>query len=114
MIHGRQLGRTLGIPTANLALPEGVVVPRFGVYACWARVDGGCWRAVTNVGTRPTVHGSGITVEPWLLDYDGDLYGREITLEFHAFLRPERKFDTLAALKEEILKNAAQTRTLLK
>ena len=114
VIHGRQLGRTLGIPTANLALPEGVVVPRFGVYACWARVDGGCWRAVTNVGTRPTVHGSGITVEPWLLDYDGDLYGREITLEFHAFLRPERKFDTLAALKEEILKNAAQTRTLLK
>ena len=114
VVHGHQLGRTLGIPTANLPMPAGLAVPKFGVYACLVELEGERYPAVTNIGTRPTVHGSGITVEPWLLDYDGDLYGREITLEFHAFLRPERKFDTLAALKEEILKNAAQTRTLLK
>ena len=114
VIHGRELGRTLGIPTANLSLPEGLVIPKFGVYACMARVDGKSYRAVTNVGTRPTVSGKGITVEPWLLDYAGDLYDREMTLEFYAFLRPERKFDSLEALKAEICRNAEQTRQLLK
>ena len=54
--------------------------------------------------------GRGVTVEPWILDYEGDLYEREITLEFHRFLRPERKFDTLQELKAEILRNAEQTR----
>lgn len=113
VIHGRQIGRTLGIPTANLALPEGVVIPRFGVYACRALVGEKSYRAVTNVGTRPTVNGRGISVEPWLLDYEGDLYDREMTLEFYAFLRPERKFDSLEALKAEILRNAEKTREML-
>lgn len=110
VVHGRQLGRTIGIPTANLELPEGVLIPRFGVYACRACFDGREYLAVTNVGTRPTVSGHHITVEPWILDFDGDLYGKRITLEFHAFLRPERKFDSLEALQREILKNAAKTR----
>ena len=110
VVHGYQLGRTLGIPTANLRLPQGLVVPRFGVYACLARVDGATYPAVTNVGTRPTVEGHGITVEPWILDFSGDLYGKEICLEFHKFLRPECKFDSLEALREEIRKNAQQTR----
>ena len=110
VVHGHQLGRTLGIPTANLRLPQGLVVPRFGVYACLARVDGATYPAVTNVGTRPTVEGHGITVEPWILDFSGDLYGKEICLEFHKFLRPECKFDSLEALREEIRRNAQQTR----
>lgn len=110
VVHGHQLGRTLGIPTANLRLPQGLVVPRFGVYACLARVNGATYPAVTNVGTRPTVDGHGITVEPWILDFSGDLYGKEICLEFHKFLRPECKFDSLEALREEIRKNAQQTR----
>ena len=110
VVHGHQLGRTLGIPTANLRLPQGLVVPRFGVYACFARVDGVAYPAVTNVGTRPTVEGHGITVEPWILDFSGDLYGKEICLEFHKFLRPECKFDSLETLREEIRRNAQQTR----
>ena len=110
VVHGHQLGRTLGIPTANLLLPKGVAVPRFGVYACLASLDGKKYPAVTNVGTRPTVEGHGITVEPWILDFSGDLYGKEICLEFHKFLRPECKFDSLEALREEIRKNAQQTR----
>lgn len=112
VVHGHQLGRTLGIPTANLVLPEGLAVPRFGVYACRAAVGGKTYSAVTNIGTRPTVGGHHITVEPWLLDYDGDLYGQEITLEFYEFLRPERKFDSLEELKAAIFENAAQTRKL--
>ena len=114
VIHGRQLGRTLGIPTANLALPEGLAEPRHGVYACRVTVDGKIYGAVTNIGTRPTVDGRGVTVEPWILDYDGDLYGKEIRLEFLQFLRPERKFPDLAELKAEIFRNAEQTREIVK
>lgn len=110
VIPGKQLGRTLGIPTANLRLPEELAVPHFGVYACLTRIDGAAYPAVTNIGTRPTVHGRGITVEPWILDFTGDLYGREITLEFHKFVRPERRFDSLDDLKAEIERNAAETR----
>lgn len=110
VIHGRHLGSTLGIPTANLRLPQELAVPKFGVYACRCVIDGKTYPAVTNVGTRPTVNGKNITVEPWILDYEGDLYGREIMLEFHQFLRPERKFPDLVALKSEIVRNAGQTR----
>ena len=110
VISGRQLGRTLGIPTANLALPEEICCLPFGVYACKATAEGETYLAVTNIGNRPTVGGHRITVEPWLLDFNGDLYGKRLTLTFHRFLRPERKFPSLDALKEEIVKNAAETR----
>ena len=107
---GRKLGRTLGIPTANLLIPEGVVCPKHGVYACNAVVEGSEYLAVTNVGNRPTVGGHRVTVEPWLLDFDGDLYGKHLMLEFHSFLRAEKKFDSLEILKAEIQENARQTR----
>ena len=108
--HGQQLGRKLGVPTANLLIPAGIVVPKFGVYACRALIDGKAYSAVANVGVRPTVSGSGITVEPWILDFSGDLYGREIRLEFYRFLRSEMKFETLAALQQQIHQDAAETR----
>ena len=110
VVSGRKLGRTLGIPTANLSLPEDVVNLPFGVYACKAEVEGDTYIAVTNIGNRPTVGGHRVTVEPWLLDFEGDLYGKPLTLSFHAFLRREQKFPDLSALKEEIGKNAAETR----
>ena len=113
VVHGRALGRTLGVPTANLRLIPGMVVPRFGVYACRCIIDGAAYPAVTNVGPRPTVEGQSVTVEPWILDYSGDLYGREITLEFYYFIRPEMKFPDLDALKAEIHRNAEQTRHYL-
>jgi riboflavin kinase/FMN adenylyltransferase len=110
VVPGRHLGRSLGTPTANLVLPQGVLIPKFGVYICRCSVDGVSYAAVTNVGTRPTVEGTNVTVEPWILDFDGDLYGRELTLEFYQFLRPERKFPSLTELRTEIQKNAAETR----
>ena len=110
VVTGRQLGRTLGIPTANLLPPDEVVKLPHGVYCCSAAVNGETYMAVTNIGNRPTVGGHRITVEPWLLDFNGDLYGKELTLSFHRFLRGEVKFPSLTALKEEILKNAAETR----
>ena len=109
--HGRQLGRTVGIPTANLHIPEGVLTPRLGVYACKATLENGeTYMAVTNIGSRPTVNGHRITVEPWLLDFSGDLYGQKLNLSLYSFLRPERKFSDLEELSAEIRKNEAQTR----
>lgn len=110
VVHGKQLGRTLGVPTANLVLPPELAVPKLGVYVSQCVVDGTSYCAVTNIGTRPTVSGTGITVEPWLLDYSGDLYGREIRLECYYFLRPEMKFPDLTALREQIQADAAATR----
>ena len=110
VVSGRKLGRTLGIPTANLSIPEGVINLPFGVYACKACTEKGEYLAVTNIGNRPTVGGHRITVEPWLLDFDGDLYGTSLTLSFYTFLRPEQKFPSLDALKEEIQKNAGECR----
>ena len=110
VVPGRHLGRNLGTPTANLVLPNGVLIPKFGVYICRVTVDGVSYPAVTNVGTRPTVEGTNVTVEPWILDFEGDLYGKELTLEFYKFLRPERKFPSLEELRSEIQKNGVQTR----
>lgn len=111
--HGKQLGRKLGFPTANMAFPNSLARPRFGVYACIARLQEGDFPAVTNLGLRPTVDGQSVTVESWLLDYEGELYGRELTLDFHSFLRPERKFETLDAMRDEIFRNAQQARDVL-
>lgn len=110
VVPGKQLGRTIGVPTANLHLPPELLAPRFGVYACLVQLGGKKYSAVTNVGTRPTVNGQGVTVEPWILDFSGDLYGQEITLEFHKYLRPEMKFPSLTALQLEIQKDAAETK----
>ena len=110
VIKGQQLGRRLGTPTANLSLPQELLCLPFGVYICRAKGEGIDCPAVTNIGVRPTVAGENVTVEPWLLDYEGDLYGKELTLEFYHYLRPERKFPSLVELQAEILKNGDQTR----
>ena len=68
---------------------------------------------MTNVGTRPTVEGHHVTVEPWILGFEGDLYDREITLEFYYFIRPEKKFPDLESLQAEIRRNARETREYL-
>lgn len=110
VIAGQQLGRTMGFPTANLVIPENILVPRLGVYACKARVDGTEYLAVTNIGTRPTVGGKGVLAEVHLLDFDGDLYGKRATVVLYQFLRGEQKFQSLEELQAEIQKNTLQTR----
>lgn len=115
VVHGRQLGRTIGVPTANLLIPDGVLTPAFGVYATKVALpDGQEKLAVTNVGVRPTVGESTlVTVEPWILDFEGDLYGQHIRVDFYHRLRGEKRFDGLAALQQEIFSNAEETRGLL-
>ena len=106
VVAGRGLGHTIGVPTANLVLPQGLACPQFGVYACKVRMEGKVYRAVTNVGTRPTVGGHHVRVESWILNFEGDLYGKQITLEFERFLRPEKKFGSLEELRAQIQKDA--------
>ena len=110
VVTGRQLGHKLGFPTANLLLPEDVICPKYGVYACRVDIDGQSHQAVTNVGRRPTVQGHRLTVEPWILDFQGDLYGRTITLEFHRFLRPEQRFDSLEQLRSAVMEDGQKAR----
>ena len=110
--HGHHIGHTIGIPTVNLTAPPHVLVPSHGVYA--ARVtlpDGSTYSAVTNVGTRPTVNnGMDVTVEAFLLDFDGDLYGQTIRVDFYKHLLDEVRFDSLDALKNQIRSDADATR----
>ena len=111
--HGKKIGTTtLGFPTVNLLIPKGVIVPAYGVYATRVWFDGQCRCAVTNVGVRPTVEDNDghVTVEGFILDFDGDLYGHEIRMEFYKYLRPEQKFASMQALADEIRHNAQQTR----
>ena len=110
VVTGRKLGHKLGFPTANIELPENVIVPRHGVYACRAFVGEQSYLAVCNVGSRPTVEGHQVRTETWLLDFQGDLYGQDVTLEFLYFLRPEQRFESLEELKSAVLRDAENTR----
>ena len=78
---------------------------RRGVYVCRVQIDGKTYKAVTNVGVKPTVRGDGVSIETHIIGYDGDLYGRDITVSFYRFLRDEIKFDSLEALKKQIEKD---------
>src|SRR3954467_11676980 len=103
VVEGDRRGRELGYPTANLVPDERYVYPAHGIYASRAEVPGlGEWQAAVNVGVRPTFDsGRGVLVEAYLLDFDGDLYGRELRLDFLARLRGERAFSSAEALVEQ-------------
>jgi riboflavin kinase/FMN adenylyltransferase len=110
VVHGDERGRELGFPTANIVPDEAFVCPGHGVYACLA--DGR--PAAVSVGVRPTFKtGRGELIEAYLLDFDGDLYGQELCLEFLERLRGERRFDTAEALVEQMHRDVARTRELV-
>ncbi len=109
--HGKKIGTRLGFPTMNLHLHPDCVTPAFGVYATQVWVDGKRYCAVTNVGIRPTVGDDRpVTVEGTLLDFRGDLYGKTVRMEFYRHIRPEQKFDSLDALREQIARDVQTVR----
>lgn len=112
--RGRQLGRKLGFPTANVALGD-YVTPRFGVYATRTRLpDGREIAGVANIGVSPTIDGeTAPRLEVWLFDFDEDIYDQVIETDLVAFLRDEAKFDGLDAMVEQVMADAAQARALL-
>jgi riboflavin kinase / FMN adenylyltransferase len=115
--HGDKRGRTLGYPTANLIPDAALVYPAYGVYACRASVelDGRrrSWPAATSVGVRPTfVTGRGLLVEAFLLGFEGDLYGRELRLDFLSRLRGELRFDSVEELVAQMARDVEATRAI--
>ena len=114
--HGRHVGTTLGFPTANIdTAKQGKVMPRGGVYAAIAEVGDRRYRAVVNIGSRPTLdNGSDVTTEAFLLDFDGDLYDREVNLQFVVRMRDEKRFSSLTALRDAIAADAESARYLVK
>jgi riboflavin kinase/FMN adenylyltransferase len=115
IIRGAQRGRSIGFPTANFAVPAERLLPANGVYATFVHLPGVSQRlaSVTNVGVRPSFGGGERTVESFIFDFEGDLYGQELTLEFVEHLRPEKKFNGLAELVAQISHDADQARALL-
>lgn len=111
VVRGDQLGKKIGFPTANLDV-AGLIVPPNGVYTVHAAVDGKTHRAVVNIGLRPTVQNPApqLRVEAHLLDFDGDLYGKEMEITFLDKLRDEQKFPSLDALKEQIARDVEEAR----
>ncbi len=115
---GQQLGRTIGFPTANLQLPSEKLLPRHGVYSVRVYSPSltsptASQSGVMNIGMRPTVNGSTVTVEIHLLDWSGDLYGQTLTVSLEQFLRPEQKFTSLDALKSQIQADCEAARAFL-
>lgn len=114
VVHGKALGRTVGMPTANLKIYGSKRRPPNGVYATCTVVENRRYPGVTNVGTRPSVDDSSdITIETMLADFDQDIYGEKVMTEFHFFLRGIRKFDGIGAVWQQVQKDLEQAKQML-
>jgi riboflavin kinase/FMN adenylyltransferase len=113
VMDGNKRGRTIGFPTANVALWDEQVIPANGVYACHVHLGDETFNAVTNVGVRPTFEGVGLTVEAHIFDFDRDIYGETLAVDFVERLRGEQKFDGIEALVAQIKSDAEQARQML-
>lgn len=104
--HGSSRGRNLGTPTVNQLFPENFLIPKEGVYASAAVVDGTLFPAVTDIGTRPTFNGEGVRSETFIIGFEGDLYGKDIEIRLRTFLREEIRFESEKELTAQIEKDA--------
>ncbi len=110
VVHGKGLGRTVGMPTANLLVLEGEL-PEAGVYAGRVEVEGNQYKAVTNIGKRPSVdREQRVTVESFIMDFEGDLYGKQMKLELVKYLRPVQKFSGLKGVLEQVKRDIAEAK----
>lgn len=110
VVEGDRIGRTLGFPTANLQLTtDEKLLPKDGVYAGWSAFNGRRYRAMANIGARPTVDSANRTIEVHLLDFEGDLYGQHLRFEFSSYIRDIQKFDSLEQLKAQLQKDRVKS-----
>lgn len=112
IIHGKELGRTLGMPTTNMIPRKEKLLPPNGVYASSIKIQDQLYTGITNIGYKPTVgaeHEKG--VETFIFDYSGDLYGKKLTIQLYKYIRPEQKFLNLEALKQQMLKDVCVSKT---
>jgi riboflavin kinase/FMN adenylyltransferase len=113
VLHGEKRGRDLGFPTANLRPPERKVIPGRGIYAVFARFEGERLPAAVSVGVRPTFGGGELLIEAFVLDFEGDLYGKTMTIEFVERLRPELEFENVGALIARMSDDVEDVRRIL-
>ena len=112
VVHGKALGRTVGMPTANIEIIDKSLLPECGVYATQIRVGEETHLAVTNIGLRPTVDNEPqVTIEAHILDFDQDVYGQSVELEVRKFLRPIRKFSSLEEVQQQVKKDIERVRS---
>lgn len=111
VMNGKHIGRTMGYPTANVEIPAEKALPAFGVYACWLQTASHIYPAVVNVGRHPTLPEGSVTVEAYALGQHLSLYGEKVRLLFLEHLRPEKRFDSVEALKAQITRDADEART---
>ena len=113
IIPGAGRGVDLGFPTANIGVDSEQALPADGVYATWAYIDDSAYQSMTNIGRRPTFDSGERTVEVYLLDYHGDLYGQELRIDIIARLRNEKGFDTADELRKQVAEDVKQGRAIL-
>ena len=114
IIHGRELGRTIGIPTTNVRMPAEQFVPLKGVYVTRNYIEGELVYGVTNIGFKPTVNGHHLLAETNLFDFSKDVYGREMKIELLEFIRPEKKFGSVMELQSEMENNILYAKNYVK
>ncbi len=112
VVRGKQNGRKMGFPTANVSYGEDTLLPKTGVYAGVTTVDGEKYKSVVNVGNNPTFNADKITIESHIFDFDSDIYGKTIKVEFKKYLRGNVKFSSIDELKAQIVKDAEQAKTI--
>ena len=112
--HGKGLGRTVGMPTANLKIDDSCKLPEHGVYATRMIVDGKSYHAVTNIGTRPSVDRERrVTIETFVIDFEGDIYGENVRLEVYQYLRPIQQFQGIEEVWEQVKKDVENAKKYL-
>jgi len=105
VIHAKKLGRTIGFPTANISINKDMVIPKVGIYATKVYVNGQTYYGATNIGYNPTVNGEGLSIETNILEFNEDIYGKVITIEFLERIRDEKKFNGIEELKKQLQKD---------
>lgn len=112
IVHGRRIGHRMGFPTINVDIPQGKLLPKFGVYFGYAQIGSKQYRAMFNLGIKPTVGSENPTLEAYLLDFDGDLYGEGARISFVAHIRDERKFASIDELSAQIARDVEKAKRL--
>ena len=105
VVHGRKIGRTIGIPTANLGFDEKMIIPCKGVYYTNVKYNNKIYRGITSIGNNPTVNGQQLTIETFILDFNKNIYDEEIKVYFIERIRGEKKFDSIEDLVSQIKKD---------
>lgn len=114
VVHGNEIGRTINFPTINQNYHDGQLVPKHGVYYTTTYIDDKKYKSITNIGVKPTIAGKRTPLaETHVLDFSGDLYNRNIEVEFHKFIRPEMKFSSVDELRKQISRDIAVVREIL-